>query len=685
MYTLENELLAIQLYKWPGVKEYTHKATDTKMQGSGPDGKLAVNGQETEWDEWDINRSISTDRRMISYSLHLRRLDLRIAVEYRLEHNTVGVCVRVIDDPTFALERLDWINQPLLTCDHPEFTFARTEVQQKSWTLIPGGGRGLYDRKHVEERIGDAIPDRSSVPTMHTCMFNGHLCCFVQTNYPVIPLLSEVSSHGRYPGRADTYTISPNTYQYRVRSRTMEPLEMKVVFLTDTNGDGSADECDYHLWLNRQFPDANPIYKEAIWYQVFCAEKKRGVLTSFKETLEIIRQIHNITGGVQQIAYLIGWQFDGHDTGYPSLNRINPKLAENPDKAREELVELIRCAREKYNCIVSYHINLDDAYIDAPDWNPDILSRDPDGSERIWIDSGEHRAYHICHTKDVESGKVFERIDEFLQLVPVHRTVQVDAFRNTNASWDNNGYIGLMEELICGMKPILAYFNDRGIDVSTEGQNGMPIEDSGIFSAYWHFSPSLLYHRKIVGGGSFGMNAVTWGKGASFDSDILYRGEPTRLAGEQFRSNDFETKWNQIVDIIYLGSMLYRFYLSREMVEWRENDERVDIRYEDGVTVKIQKQTEQLTVQWGQLTIADNEDRFIPMDNLIYMYSRNGTDRDWTLPEDWIGAEITAFQLTKDGGREAAAYTLGESSIRLKLDPHIPVILEKIVQGSALT
>jgi hypothetical protein len=116
------------------------------------------------------------------------------------------------------------------------------------------------------------------------------------------------------------------------------------------------------------------------------------------------------------------------------------------------------------------------------------------------------------------------------------------------------------------------------------------------------------------------------------------------------------------------------------MVEWRENDERVDIRYGDGVTVKIHKQTEQLTVQWGRLTIADNEDRFIPIGNLIYMYSRNGTERDWMLPDDWMGAEITAFRLIKDGDREAVSYTLGELSIRLRLDPHIPVILEKTVQ-----
>jgi hypothetical protein len=597
-----------------------------------------------------------------------------------------------VADDSFHLERLDWIDQPLLACDQQTSTFARTEIKQKSWELIPGGGRGLYDRKQMKAIIKDSIPDRQSVPTMHTCVFNDEICCFVYSNYPVIPLLSEVSGRGAFSNRSDLYTISLNTYQYRVRNRTTEPLEIKVVFLTDVNGDGKVDECDYQLWLNRQFPDANPIYKEAIWYKIFCAEKKKGVLTTFQETLDIIRQIHNITNGIPQIVYLVGWQFEGHDTGYPSLNRLNTKLAVNPKRAREELLELIRRAKEDYCCTISYHINIDDAYVDSPDWNPAILSRDPDGAARVWIDqkdpdmegSVDHRVFHINHTKDVESGNVFKRLDAFLELIPVEHTVHLDAFRNTNASWDGSEYIGPLEELICGMKPILAYFKARGIDVSTEGQNGMPIEDSGIFSAYWHYSPSLLYHGKIVGGGSFDMNATTWGKGTSIDADILYRGEPTKLDGNEFKSNDFEMSWTRIVDMIYLGSMLYLFYLQREMVELREDDHTVFIRYADGVNVRIDKIADQLNVQWGELNIADDDNRCIPLDDRIYLYSRNGTDRDWRLPEDWLNAEIAAFRLTKDGGREATAYTLGENSIRLRLDPHIPVIIEKIAQESAL-
>lgn len=677
MLQIENDLLAVRLHEWPAVDQYTYKATGTKLGGSGPKGRLAVNGEEVGWDEWDIASSPSADRTSVSYSLTLKRTGLRLAMDYRLEENALKLTVEAVDDPGERLVRLDWSGQPLLSCAEAGFSFERTEIRQKSWKLIPGGGRGLYDRMRAGDKIGDAIPDAVDVPTMHACIFDGRLCCFVQTNYPVVPLLSRLLPHERLPGRAGGFAIGPNTYQYRVRNQTMPPLELKAVFLEDINGDGIADECDYQLWMNRKLPDADPMYTNGIWYKVFNAEKERGVLTTFKETLEIIRMICHVTDGMPQIAYLTGWQYDGHDTGFPSMNRINPQLAENPERASEELEELVRVARERYNCVVSYHINLDDAYVDAPDWNPALLSRDPDGSARVWLDTAKQRAYHLCHTKDVESGDVFRRIDDFLRTVPVSRTVQVDAFRNTNASWETDGYIGPLEELVCGMKPILAYFRERGIDVSTEGQNGMPVEDGGLFGAYWHYSPSLHYHGKIVGGGSVDMNAVAWGKGASFDSDVLYRGAPTRLLGEQFHANDFLSGWERIVDIIFLGSLLYRFYLAREMVEWREDEEKVYIRYADGVTVNIRKKEQQLTVRWDRLVIADNDDRFIPLEDRIYLYSRHGSDRSWPLPPDWLETGIAAVRLEADGGRPPAAFELTDGEIRLRLDPRTPVMLTR--------
>lgn len=652
------------------------------MSGSGPDGRWADNGKPTTWEDWQIEVALEPGGAGLHYSMRHKPTNIELNVICRLEANEVVMVLTPAAESLSLLEQVEWIDLPLLACEHDEFTFARTELHQRSWRPLPGGGHGLFERKRVMERISDTVADGCPVRTMHACVFNGAMCCAVHTNFPVSPLVSELMPSGRHAERAGVFRIGIGTYRYRVRGARMEPLRFSVVFLTDLNGDGCADECDYQLWMNRRLPDANPIYKEAIWYKVFCADPKRGVLTTYRETLEIIRRIHRITSGIPQIVYLVGWQFNGHDTGYPALNRLHPGLAEHPDRAREELLELVRRAREEYDCIVSFHINVDDAYRSSPDWNPAILSRNPDGSPRVWLDPGpsdsltkEGRAYHISHTKDVESGDVFRRLDAFLELVPVSETVHLDAFRNTNASWDGDGCIGPLEELVCGMKPIIAYFKERGIDVSTEGQNGMPIEDAGLFSAYWHYTPTQLYHGKIVGGGSFYLDAVTWGKGASIDTDIAYRGGPS---GEPGSSDEFASQWNRILDILYLGSMLYRFYLQREMVEMRENDDTVTIRFSDGVIVRIDKRGQRLSVTKGSLVIASGHDRFIPLGDRIYLYSRDGSDREWPLPGDWTTAGgFNVLRLTVQGIVPENHYTVEDGTIRIKLEPRVPILLER--------
>lgn len=686
MHVLENERLAVQLYDWPGVARYTHKPTGGVLFGGDSGRGWTINGRPTVWSDWRIRISVDPDGSAVEYRLELPSANIELNVSFRLADGELAVTIAPDPDRSESLERIDWGNAPLLVCRDAGFSFARTELHQRGWKPIPNGGHGLYERRKIAEKIGDLPPDGRAVPTMQACLFDGETVCFVRSNYPVAPLVTELSATGRHPGRADGFSIGPAEYRYRVRGTTMEPLRLSVVFLPDTNGDGMADECDYELWLNRTMPRANPLYKEAIWYKIFCADPKRGVMTTFKETLDIIRRVHRITDGARQIVYLVGWQFDGHDTGYPALDRLNESLAERPGHAREELLALVRTAREKYDCIVSYHINVDDAYRSSPAWKPELLSRDPDGRPRVWIDPGQTseghdgRAYHISHTKDVESGDVFRRLDALLALVPATDTIHIDAFRNTNASWEEDGgYIGPLEELVCGMKPIIAYFNDRGIDVSTEGQNGMPVEDAGLFSAYWHFSPSLAYHGVIVGGGSVDMNAVAWGKGASIDADVLYVGEPSRLEGERVASSDFATKWHQIVDILYLGSMLYRFYLEREMVELRENESEIAIRFADGVRAKVDKRAGTLSVRWGELVIAEDDDRFVPAGDRIFLYSRPGSEREWTLPAGWRSgeAEWRAYRLTGEGREPTQAFAVSGDRLRIRLEPNVPVVLER--------
>jgi len=72
---------------------------------------------------------------------------------------------------------------------------------------------------------------------------------------------------------------------------------------------------------------------------------------TFEDALKVIKRVHDITGGVPQVVLLTGWQFEGHDSKYPSWTCVNKHLKREQDEtALDSLRWLIREARQ-YNCL----------------------------------------------------------------------------------------------------------------------------------------------------------------------------------------------------------------------------------------------------------------------------------------------------------------------------------------------
>ena len=136
------------------------------------------------------------------------------------------------------------------------------------------------------------------------------------------------------------------------------------------------------------------------------------------------------------IMHLVGWQGTGHDTLYPSLDRLNPNVGTKTD------LERLAIEARKYNTLISYHINTDEAYKNLtaakgcdlsvhpvpgtddgkhnPDFQDRIMAHQPDGSDFVWFGAAEHTdplqgpSYHLSKTKDVASGQRWKRVQAFL-------------------------------------------------------------------------------------------------------------------------------------------------------------------------------------------------------------------------------------------------------------------------------
>ena len=230
---------------------------------------------------------------------------------------------------------------------------------------------------------------------------------------------------------------------------------------------GSGSNYSYSVYKD-ETAHYNHAYHQSLVYKIICDIPEDGdkIYNNFEDVLRSIRGIHNITGGIKQIVYLVGWQFDGHDSKYPAWSEVNHRLkrAEDPDA----LTSFLWLANEakKYNACVSVHINMSDAYMNSPLWEEylknDLIVKNQDGSlsksEFRW---GGQQCYWVDKIKEWNTGFAQKRIDNILKLLPFIKengTVHIDAF----------GITGKDDKLLKAVNGILDYWKKNGVDVTTE-------------------------------------------------------------------------------------------------------------------------------------------------------------------------------------------------------------------------
>jgi len=257
------------------------------------------------------------------------------------------------------------------------------------------------------------------------------------------------------------------------------------------NDEPSGEYYDYTITMKPERPWLLP-YHQTLIYRIMQAlrdgtGKMSELFLTFEEALEAIKRLYHLTCGVPQVVYLTGWQFEGHDSKYPSWAEVNRHLKRSQDEtAVESLRWLMREAR-KYNCRVSLHINMFDAYMDSPLWDEyvekDIIAKDTDGNPicgNVW--SGMD-CYHVSYTQEWKQGLAQKRIDGLIAMLPElvdSATIQIDAFlgaRKADQQGPISPYLGYTKEQEAAtQRKIYRYWRDRGIDVTSEWVLGMRVD-----------------------------------------------------------------------------------------------------------------------------------------------------------------------------------------------------------------
>lgn len=288
--------------------------------------------------------------------------------------------------------------------------------------------------------------------------------------------------------------------------------------LTGVN-DGQEVSGKYYNWQVTMKPEQPWLhdYSQTLVMKIhLCDRDSHGnvakVYLTFSDALEVIRKLDNITLGIPKIVYLVGWQFNGHDSGYPSWSVVNERLKRPEDRTALDSLKWLMVEARQYHTTVSLHINMIDAYQDSPLWaaydRNDIILKDRSGAPIKGEVMDGMQSYQISYVREWRIGFAQRRIDELLEMLPELKeagTIHIDAFHSvqpvrpalqperSDGDQFSSPYLGLtIKEEIAAQRRIIRYWRTKGLDVTTEGATYdlKPDPVIGLVPMAWWYDPA---------------------------------------------------------------------------------------------------------------------------------------------------------------------------------------------------
>lgn len=389
------------------------------------------------------------------------------------------------------------------------------------------------------------------------------------------------------------------------------------------------------------YPYANE-YDQLLTYKISVDYGKTSETPKLNagQVLQIIERIDHLTRGIPKIVYLVGWQYTGHDTGYPSFMNVNPVLKRASDSTALASLRWLMGEATRFHTRVSLHVNFSDSYLDDNPLGPvyrdrDILVRETDGRHRQGYIWNNHMAYRISNYRNWYQGTFRTRqIDPLFEMIPelaLSGSLHPDAWYNTdNPYYQINAY-----EDIEAMREMTVYVRDRyQVDLTTEFDLGRPEgEDFVLYHPMiWHlgwnqkfpYEPMKVPSYIMTGGDAYfwgsedlAESGKFFGFSATLESEI--NEDPVTIPGGL---KSFATR------------TLPWYYLNRLLRDRFSGD---TAWFSDGV---ITTWPGRPVIQKNGALLQDGNDVFIPAlwqtHPEVIAYSEKGySQREWVLPDTW--------------------------------------------------
>lgn len=418
-------------------------------------------------------------------------------------------------------------------------------------------------------------------------------------------------------------------------------------------------------------------YDQTLTMKVIVAVKKPGggtdVLLDLNRAMTVVQKMDQLTLGMPKILYLVGWQYDGHDSKYPAFFEVNPALKRPQDATALDSVKWFMQEAKRYHTTVSVHINMRDAYKNSPLWQEyvdnDLLTRGSDGKlveGGIW--DGD-QSYRVCYTREWNAGYAQKRLDKLLALLPIAEagTIHIDAFHTDECTAQGIS----REQETETQKKIIRYLRDRGIDVTSEFFSDFRMDPLiGLQPMAWWFrsqglSDYLVRPASVLTGG---VDETLGGKlfGTSMHGEDIMRKDPDHLP-DFLREFSLQTvPW---------------YYLNRHKRLRVELTPEASEAYFSGDVISHIDATGRITISEHGRIVRDGDNILIPAfwragPSLIAYSAEGYVNRSWSLPPEWKGViELNAARITASGLEGASPIKVMGGKFQLTLKPDQALLL----------
>lgn len=453
------------------------------------------------------------------------------------------------------------------------------------------------------------------------------------------------------------------------RIRLATEASFEVGLLQDEDGDGEAGWVDAARWLRRDLAGTpNPIYHDSLIYKIFCDTPGPQVVTTYDQALEIIRTAHALAPWEKQVVYLVGWQFQGHDTGYPATNVLNPR------PGGLEGIQRVHDEASKLNAVLSYHDNFDDAYVTSPEWDESVIARGNDGKLQaggVWAGG---QSYILAFGKYAERYGL-ARVRRTLSQMPVRESYHTDVLTAVPLRQDFNPQAPeSTQQSLEGKFAMIREFNRLGVDVTSEGFTAPFV---GVVGHSWHFwhRPDRFFAGEreipllafIYHGGP-----TCWGNGAQ---------TPHYAQDSALQGAGFSTDWTAGVDphdmawSIYMVNVPWAALRERRMESYHEEGPVAQITYGPDSYVRVNRETGEWRVEVDGQTLVDNDLVTVRRPGLLAVFSPRAREATVALPADLQGKTLQARNALTGAPVELAG-RVAQGTVRLALEASEPVLVE---------